>query len=260
MNPEEKIQKFVKGKVCGVIAPGSSIKELEERIVGFKDLPIVWVGMNIFEYIEEGILSKINKQFTIVSDCTTVSFKKDFEPHRVERFEKYLSRDNNLLVTSRLVIKECLQYRRPDLLEKYADKILAIDDSLKFEDAKTPAIVRGIPPNSITLLLGTLVCGLAKKIIMFGLDGRTEDNNTSIDSYYKREPIKASRTLAYGKYTNIGSLTSDSLSFEEKFPNLFNIYKTMFGNKNIEIVNCSPKSMFTIFRKISYNNVAEEVL
>lgn len=258
MSSIEKLKELIKGKTCCVLTPGKSLTILEERIEEFKDLDVVWIGMNYCDHIEEAILKKIDKQFDMISDCTTVAIPQNYEPERIQRYEKFLGRGTNLLFISDLVKVECFQkFGRIDILEKYADKIATIDDV--FTGPDYPQEIWNKPPNSITLLFAALIAGMAKKVIMFGFDGRLESNYNSIDSYYKADIIKEHRVKAYGQYLNIGSLTSDSKDFNVKFIHLLQMYKAIYSNPNIEIINCSPDSIYTAFKKINYDQVKGEV-
>lgn len=259
MNSREKMKKLVKGKTVCILAPGKSLEMLEKKMPDFKDLNVIWAGMNYCDYIESSVLSKIKKRFDIISDCTNVTNPDAYEPERIKRFINFLGRgDNNMLFISNVVIDECFKrMKRKDLLEKYEDKISTIDSV--FTNKNYPKEVWDKPPNSITLLFAGLIAGQVKKIILFGYDGKFAGNYSAFSTYYKPEIIKAHRIKAYGQFEDIGGLTCDSRDFQARFSKLFAMYKKIFKNPGAEIVNCSPDSVFTVFRKIEYKDVLQEV-
>jgi len=264
LNSLEKLKKVIKGRVVGIIARGGSAKILEERIDEFKDYNICWASMNVFE-AAEGILSRIGKELSLVSDCSTVKNWHTYEPQvRMPRFKKYLEKDNNLLFISELVIQE--SFKRDNffqLFQKHMGKIATIDDV--FTHPKSPDAIWDAPPNSITLLLAACIAGDAKKIVMFGFDGlapKAGETNKMLDhncieTYYRADLEKEDR-LASASTIEFGSLSTDSFFFERDWPQIWNIYKQTYEN-NCDIVNCSPGTMFTVIKEINYDRVHEEI-
>lgn len=254
-----KIKSIIKNRPCVVIAKGRSIEQLEKNIEQLKNYDICWVGQNRVNYIEEGILEKIEKKFDLLSDCATVHRKSFYEPnHRLPRFQEFLSRENNLLMTSELVLDECFRRYGKDVLDKYKDKIVTID-SLVFGE-NLPKKLSEPPPNSLTLLLCFLIAGQAKKIILCGVDGFTNNNIDIFETYYKPNVAKEERTLAFEGSNNFkGSIPTDSRLFNERFLTLLELYKEVYKNKDVKIINCSENSIITIFKKISYNDLTKEL-
>ena len=168
----QKIKNVIKNRICCVVSKGKSIEKLQNNITHYRHRDLCWVSSNQFEYVEDAIISQIGKNFDLIADCTTVDRKDTYEPNiRIPRFLKFLERkDNNLLMISRLTQQQCfLDYGRKDILEKYKDKIVLIDDLFSIPQA--PKEIWDKPPNSNTLLFAFLVAGGAKKIMVFGMDG-----------------------------------------------------------------------------------------
>ena len=274
MSPIDKIKSIIKGRPCFVVAKGASLKILKDRIEEYKDLDVCWVTLNDFHYIEDTILNKIGKKFDLVSDCATVSNVEHYENDvRIPRFEDYLSREGNLLMLSELVVQQCFRdQEREDLLEKYKDKIITIDEL--FSMPQCPQEVWHKPPNSITLLYAFLIAGGTKKIINFGLDGWQRQVNisgvdpefirttgTSILSYYMPEIVKQERFDGFGDYRN-GSLKGDGDDFNQRWQGICDVYKRAFDNLDVELYNCSVKTdsmdyltSIRAFPIIDYNSV-----
>ena len=260
------LQDKFKGKIVGVIAPGKSLEELERRIEEFRDLPIVWVGMNLFDCVEP-ILKKINKSFTMVGDTATVGIEREawYETNiRLPRVVSFLERENVVYMTSNIVRDFCfLKTGNKALYEKYANKISIIEEV--FNLSSLPIHIkdelRKPPPNSISLAFAAVIAGGAKKLITFGYDGYPHrPTNTSegiLNSYYKPEENNIERQHAFGKVTP-GNLVGDTKTFNERWNTLFRLYKEVFDNKSIDMVNCSPNSVYTKIRKISYDELKKE--
>jgi hypothetical protein len=265
----EKIRNIIKGRPCFVVAKGASLKLLKNQIREYKDLDVCWATLNDFHYIENTILCQINKQFDLVSDCATVKNVDFYENKiRIPRFESYLNRENNLLMLSELVVQQCFRdQKRDDLLEKYKDKIITINEL--FSMPQCPQEIWNKPPNSITLLYAFLIAGGAKKVVIFGLDGYQkevdktgvseefiETTGTIILSYYMPDVVKQERMDAFGDYRN-GSLYSDNNVFNTKWQSIFNMYKVAFNNPDVQLYNCSPITSITSIPVIRYTQVKE---
>lgn len=258
MNSRIKLKKFLKGKTCCVLAPGKSLEILSKNIAQYKDLDVVWIGMNYCDYIETQILSKIGKKFDMIADCTTVAIPTEYEPERLRRFKEFLARPNNMLFISDLVVKECFKDQKADAIYKqYEDKIATIDSV--FTNETYPKSVWDKPPNSITLLFAALIAGHAKKVILFGYDGKFHGNYNAITTYYGHDILREHRKKAYGRDYDIGSLTSDSRKFDAQWTGMFGMYKTIFKNPTIEFRNCNMKSVFNSIPRIDYYQVKGEV-
>ncbi len=267
MNSIDNIRKVVEGKTICLITGGKSIEELESRIEEFKDLNVLWAGMNRFELVEDNILKKINKHFDIIGDCSTVGYelRNNYERKvRLPRFEEFLTREeNNMLMTSEIVITQSfVELSRGDLPTKYGHKIAVIEEIYSYPESRPPELWSP-PPNSLCLAISMLVAGMAKKIICFGFDGFPYSKNMTTDqileSYYKSDKIKEDRIIAFGSVTS-GNLVGDTVSVNKKFPSLWSMYKSVYNNPTVEIVNCSPKTFITAIKTINYNQLKGEVI
>jgi len=254
MNVIDKLKNTIKGRTVGLIARGKSIENLEGMIGYFRDKDICWASMNLIAPAEI-LLNKIDKKLDFISDCSNATLRDTFEPEvRRPRFENYLSKGNNLLMISNTVIDDFKITKQDDLLDKYKESIVTIDEI--FSEPTCPKDVWDAPPNSITLLLAALIAGQAKKIIIFGLDGYRGNKEFAIDTYYRADLEKEDRIKAGGQVT-IGSLGPDSADFERRWKGIFEMYKKAFCNPDVKIINCSSDSIFTVFPKINYGQLAD---
>lgn len=257
------LKSIVKGNTCFICAAGKSLNILENRIEEFKDLNVVWIGMNYFSLPEHFILTQINKEFNIVFDCASITNPEIYEPqHRVPLLDSYLSRkEKNLWITAYSLLKDMRKAGQNDFILKHKEKTLILDPILRNPDYPKEVLVR--PPNSLSYLLSILVAGQAKKIVIFGFDGLLKDDKRTpednIKTYYKSDFVRKERILGCG-WLHPGILAWDSEQFDERFPKILEIYKKIFNNHTVEIVNCSPKTIIKVLKKIDYNNVKQEVI
>jgi len=245
----EKVCNIVNGRNVCIMVHGKSIYELENRIEELKDYDICWVSMSAFDMMETFILNKINKRLSIVQDCGELEFTVLYdEKLRIPRWENFLKRrDKNLILTATQIVGNLNNMGRQDIDYNFREKIEYI-----------PKSMWSLVPNGLTLLLTYLGLSGTKKIILFGCDGYNGELNKDLDSYYHKELIKEERMLGFHN-ENTSGLHSDSYSFNSYFPDFFNRYSYKSQQTKAEIVNCSPNSMFTIFRKINYDQLKEEL-
>lgn len=255
-----RLRKQVNNRVVGVMLSGKSIEGLEKRIKEYKDYDICWVSINLFEVMEDYILSQIGKRLEMVFHSYTLSLSREKKlayelNHRIPRLRKFMHRpeQNYVLSTWRLMGSNYRSLGLYDFYKEYEKRIILIDYLF---DTLT-----GV--NSSILLLATLGVANPKKIITFGLDGTKLDSQNAIHSYYKEELQAKEKRMNYDigdEREVIVPVTSTSASMEKTFPSIYEDYCNRCGiQKRPEIVNCSPGTMFSIFRNINYNQLKSEL-
>lgn len=233
-------------KTCCVVCHGNSLNILEQRILEFKNLDVVWCGINYFNPSEE-ILKKINKSFSIVFDCSTVKNALSYElVARLPRLKEFLNRENTKYITLKTGRDNLYELRNridPDFNEKYKNKILYGEDL--FFDTNQFCV-------SLHLYLTILLKLGASKIILFGADGGGLLEN-NVDSYYNPELMKVDKLLAHGnlEYNMVGDNANVNTTFEP-------IMKSIFGYVP-EILNCSPITKYTVFSIITYDEAIQKI-
>lgn len=232
-------------KTCAILAHGSSLSILENRIEEFRNKDIVWCGMNYFNPSEE-ILKKINKSFSIVFDCSTVKNNKSYEMYyRLPRLKEFLNRNDTTYITLKSGRDNLYELRNKigdNFNEKYKDKII-YGENLGF-DCNQFCV-------SLHLYIALLLKLNVRTIILFGADGGgTIGNNVS--SYYKSELILEDKKHADNvSYNMVGDTNNVNSSFVP-------IMQSIFGHVP-EILNCSPISTYTVFKKITYDELLEKI-
>jgi len=249
----EYIRSLINNKIVCVTCLGNSIEELEKRIDIFKKKYVVWVGLGQFDIIQDNILTKIKSRFSIVFDTATVpeEFRKNYEVEtRLPRIIKYF-RDTNdsLWLTSDGLVRDSIKPYMPDLLAQYQHKIIVIDNMFPKNNRRNYMEV----PNSVCLLIGSLLYGRPKKIIIFGLDGYDGDPKQNLISYYKPDLVLQEHLAALGQDWDPG-IKRDTKEFIDRFSYHLRLYEDLF-NHRCEIYNCSPKSLYTVPQKITYDDL-----
>jgi hypothetical protein len=232
-------------KTCAILAHGSSLSKLENRIEEFKNKDIVWCGMNYFNPSEE-ILKKINKSFSIVFDCSTVKNNKAYETYyRLPRLKEFLNRDNTTYITLQTGRDNLYELRNrigDNFNEKYKDKII-YGEKLGF-DCNQFCV-------SLHLYITLLLKLNAERIILFGADGGGMAGN-SVSSYYRSDLMLEDKKHADNVSYN---MTGDTNNVNSSF---VPIMKSIFGYVP-EILNCSPISTYTVFKKVTYDELLEKI-
>jgi len=233
---------MLKNKTILLLCHGKSLETLEERIEEFKDLEdVVWTSLSTFDVPESFILSKINKEFSVVYDSSTVKNEKQYELEiRIPRLSKYLDREtkNVYLCTNSDRNNLFLLRNRicPEFNKKYKSKIIYAED-LKINPCNFKV--------SLHLYIACLYKMNCKQIMLFGADGGAKYGN-AIESYYKHELIKKDKEVADNlNYNMIGDTNNINSTYENMMMSTLGFMPS--------ILNCSLDSIYTVFPKISYD-------
>lgn len=252
MKTIEDIKAQINRRPVAIMLHGGSISQLEKDIGGYNLNDICWVSLGLFTVMEKYILSKINRRLEIVFDCATVSKAnmRHYENNvRLPRIAKYLtSNRRNTWITTHGIQRDVLMPHASLMLYKLEQQIMLVDSIFPKKDI---GYWMGVP-NSVTLLIGALMAGGAKRIAIFGMDGYKGDINEGLNSCYKPEEMKQERLDALG-HTHDAGINRDTDEFNEKFPKRYEEYVRMFGN--VPIVNCSQGSVIKCLPIIYYRGV-----
>jgi len=230
-------------KTILVVIHGRSIEELETRIDEFKNVKCTWASMSTFDIPQKYILDRIDKKFNVVFDSSTVKNEREYELEvRIPRLIKYLSenKENKYI---------CTKTDKNNLFNLRSRLVLGFNENFKDQIIYTEDL--GIDPNPFCVSLHLYIACLVKmgfsRIILFGADGGGKWGN-SIESYYKWEEIKKDKEIAGNlSYNMVGDSNNINSSFEP-------LMKQSLGFVP-EIINCSPGSVYSAFKNISYSEV-----
>jgi hypothetical protein len=247
----QRLKNIIKKRTCSLVASGRSIENLEKMMPQLKHLDICWCGLGVFNITENGIFLPNNKRYEVVFDCSSIPHARI--PHyetfwRIPRLEEYLSRnDFNIFITTDGLKRDCFKaVNRQDIIDKYDFKIMEVDKI--FPDHSWMDV-----PNSLTFLIASVIAGEASKIIIFGSDGYSGDIITGVKSYYKADDFEADRIAALGSNQDPG-INRDTKHFEERFKTCYNRFCELFNNYP-PIYNCSPITLYTFPKKITYEQL-----
>lgn len=222
---------------------GNSINELETRIEEFRNFDICWTSVGQWELMETYILNKINKQLEVTFDCAESERPIGFElERRLPRLKEFLSRPaNNAHITMRHTSIYGLRKKLGcNIASEYSNKIIYAEDICPAQ-----AFCVSFP----LFLMSLWVLG-AKKIILFGCDGNKTEN--AISTYFHPEEVykekKASNNVVF-------NLTGDSGWVVSAFPRIMETVHNQLNLPYPEIINCSEKSIYDLWQKMSYNDI-----
>ena len=240
-----KLREIINNRICAVIAHGKSVEELDKRIAEFKDFNLCWCGMNYFEPTE-AILNKIGKQFEIVFDCSQTENFKNYELNwRLPKLRKYLSRDtNNCFVTLGATLGQLWQNIGIGEFKTLFQNKIVYGESLGFDTDQFCV--------SLPLFITCLIVEKAKAIIVFGMDA----NVNGINGYYKPELMVEDKKMA-GHEKFVIHVKGDAHNINTSYPEMLNKILSNKGINKPEIINVSPNSDVTIFKKMNYNEILQ---
>ena len=227
------LQKVIRDRPVAILLPGTSIKELEERITELKDADICYASVNDFWIMEEKILSKIGKQLEIVlcsaKECNVPSKKHD----------KFLDRENVAFLTEDVSFHHSLD----DYMDRYKDKLCFFATDLMFDSLNCPSPERPyhfFAQASFVVLLSMVLIGGAETVILFGADGGD----------------RFQRGNYYGGWRETQSVWN--LGYDTGFLNatIFKVLENVcvtHGVSKFRILNCSPGSYYCAFNTLNYD-------
>ena len=200
----------------------------------------------------------------MVFDCATVTYDKPYEINiRIPRLKKFFRDDKNIYITGTAVVCNLKEYDR-DFYNKNEHNIVDFWQILNQWDDRPEEIYVYSPkqPGSMPYALGSLICGGAKKIVIFGFDGLPMKFNKDIEeassSYYRANLVREERQAGFGWF-NPGALGWDCSEFNKRWAKIFEGYKKMSNNHDVKILNCSPNSFITAIENIPFSQAKGEL-
>ena len=249
-NRIDHLRKIIAGRPVAILAAGPSINELEKRIEELRHSDICYFGMNSFLVLEDNILKKIDKRYSVILAGGNRGL-----PPVWNNIVDFLNRSEDNFYISSFLGEGFEDMFGPEFdlqkfLNKYDEKLftIGVTDDRTLPDNNRP--LHFLPSNSLACLIYLAIIGNASKIIIFGGDGHVKKNNKGV--YYRPneydqcdpDPNKANWILTYDTNNHFNPVVPISLR---------NIYKT-YNLEPIPILNCSEVSFLTPFPKISYND------
>lgn len=245
-----RLKEKVKGRTVFLLSFGKSITELENRINQFRNLDICWAGFSDYTILEDNILNKIETYFDIIHDAVPVIKNGTYNiEKRIPDFITLLNR-GSLLISSRGIIRnEFKKHGNESFFRGYEKKIIFREDYF------TKPIIFGGDTFCWTIYLLTLA--QPKRIIAFGADGYDRIPEKFTESYYRPELWKPRNTAAAD--APITELNCATKYINANFKDNYKQFCEYVNIQPAEILNCSPNSLYTPFKTISYDEVKKYV-
>ena len=233
-----RLQGIINGRPAAILLHGVSIMELEKRVTELGDRDICYCSTGEFWLMDKYILSQINRSLSFNLSGTHPERRREYIIPFLEKREK-----NMLFSSQRAFDKGGMS----ELIEKYDRKLLFTRNIpgpgyQEFFEVPSENYPLHFPMiNSLSELICLLIIGGASGIVLFGADG----GRISQDALYHREP-------EYDIPDEL-NLVHDTLQLNISMEALLKrVYKT-YNLMPVDIINCSTKSHYSPFRKLSYD-------
>lgn len=245
-----RLRKIVDERPVAIFAAGPSIHELEARIGELRRADICYFGLNNFFVQEVHILRTINKRMSVVMCGSPAGVAE-----AMDGITNFLDRDEeNMFISSSndetfgLLDKS---FSREQFLADYDKKLLFIGARTEKTIPNKEYPLHFMTSNSLLVLIQMALIGKASSIVLFGADGHCGENAQKYyyrqNEYEARKWPKTDLLLINDTMCQFNPIASVAIR---------NTYKT-YGLRPVNILNCSKKSFYTPFPKISYDEAVE---
>lgn len=254
----EKLRGVINKRPVAITLLGSSIVELEARITELKGCDICYFGLNAFRVIEKHILQKINRNFSLVMCASAPGGQMDDVIGFLERQE------DNILFSTRGSFhpqKMPQDFVYDKFIKRYDEKLLfftGVPVTLLVRSGlflRTPNI--GYPlhfpeENSLSMLLLLALIGGASRVVIFGGDG----GRINKGELYFRQSDPGYQQLYAVRHTE--QIAEQGIVGGTRWFNAFMSLQIervckLYNLSPVDIINCSSLSLYTPFRKLSYD-------
>lgn len=253
----ERLRKLINKRPVAIILPGFSARELEQRIRELKDCDICYSGVNSFSVIEKYVLQKINRNLSIAMCIAYPEAKMDSIIDFLERQE------DNIFISEKVSFKKKSfrlvqkNFHLDKFIKKYDEKLLFFNSVVipfiltmkgrlfpKIPNREHPLHLRS--QGSLSSLLCLILIGGASRVVIFGGDGGRINNEELYFRYIN--PPKTSISQS-----GINPYMIDTKAFNATMPLILKRIYKLYNLKPVDIINCSERSHYTPFRKVSYD-------
>ncbi len=228
-----------------ILLPGYSLYEFQERIEEFRDLDIIYAGINRWTPLEQDILFRIDKRFSIIFCGAAPDWYIDETCSFLDR------KDENLFITERLNFKADNGQNLVKLFENYNEKLLLFTSYYHYSDFPSDDYpLHFIRENSLSILTALIAIGEPSAIIHFGADG----GRISKDGLYYEA---LNEFIHPDQLDPDSSIKRDTGWFNAGMLSTLEFTRRTHKLGNCEIINCSEKSHLDVFQKLSYNKTID---
>lgn len=244
------LRKIVGGRPVAILAAGPSIREFEVRIGELRDKDICYFGFNNFSVQETHILQKIDRHFSVV-----LCGSRDGMPYIINSIFNFLNRnEDNMLISS--FNNDTFgtlgnSFNLGQFLNKYDRKLIFVHVLPGKFAPNNDYPLHFMASNSLLVLIQMALIGKAASIVLFGADGHCGEN--AKEYYYQQNEYEPQKW----PLANQCFIQDTVCYFNPVAPiGIRNTRKT-YDLPLINILNCSQKSFYTPFPKISYDDALE---
>lgn len=248
-----RLRNIINGRPVAILAAGPSISELEKRISELRHTDICYFGLNNFSVQETHILRKIDKHFSVIL-CTS----RDGMPYEMESIIDFLNRsENNMFISSfsndnfGLLNKK---FSLKQFIVNYDKKLLFISRGYEKIFPNNDYPLHFIESNSLLALIQLAIIGKASSIVLFGADGHCGEN--AKEYYYRQNEYEVRKW----PQVDLALINDTMCLFNPIAPIAIKNTCITYDLSLINILNCSKKSFYTSFLRISYDMALEYIV
>ena len=236
-------------------AHGPSLHNLENELMCFSDSDVYWMSISVIEPIED-MLSKIEKKLDIFYVAV---------PRMImatgRSISEFIQREQTLLLSSTLGSLVIDQTFRDMYIDTYKwDYFWYLGESPS-PNSRLLACDLGV---SFTALFGALAILIAlgfKKIYLFGADGTMKNGQryfSKVQEFKSKPAIRQTDHFSSDDYYNAG-LYNNTTAFNQTSCMMIDKWGLTDWNPNFDIINVSPDSMYSVFEKISIDDLRSKL-
>ena len=262
----ERLRRVINKRPVAIILQGASARELEARITELEDCDICYASLNAFRVIEKSILQKINRNLSLVMCAAAPGRQMNDIIDFLERQE------DNIIFSTRDSFhppkrdpfhpqKMPQGFDFDKFIKKYDEKLLFFTGTAATLLIRSGLFLR-VPnieyplhfprENSFSMLLLLALIGGASQVVIFGGDGGRVNTR---EFYFRESDPEYQRfyTDRYMEQTMEQGIMNDTRWFNAMTPLIIERIYKIYDLRPVDIVNCSPQSHFTPWRKLSYD-------
>ena len=255
----EHLRQIINGRTVAILASGTSIQGLEERIYELTDTDICYFGLNSFILQEANILDQIGKRMSIVM-CSARGISEI-----ISEVIDFLDRDeDNMFVSSfydNTFKNMGSEFDLARFTKKYDSKLLFfyLNSSRSVPSSDLP--LHFMVSNSLLVLIQLAIIGKASRIFLFGADGGYKKKGSK--EWYYRQDDTGYRASVGNKW-NIPKrellIEDTNKRFNPVAPIAIRNTLQTYGRSFIELLNCSVKSLYTPFPLVTYDDALNSLI
>lgn|GEM_PF-2444114 len=245
-----RLRNIVGDRDVFILCHGPSIAEMQDYWKSFAAYEPCLFGLNRFRVFESGFLAQTGHQI----DVGVAAHHRLLQPH-MDNYLEFLSRDRpEMFITCRWALDRVSSRfpSRAEIEKRFDEKLLYFGQTNFYFTHAPDHPLRFLFANTLSMMTSLAVIAGARRIFIFGADGKADANSESI-THYGADSGDLRFDLA-GKKRDavVDAFASDTLRFNQGTDFELMASEYLFNVKRPEIFNVSTESAITLFPRIDY--------